>query len=446
MSQLRGNFTAAVVLAGMLTAWPCGGQGAAALTVWAVEGEGAANIISSGKAVRPAVEIRRMDGALIAGASVRFTLPQTGPRAVFVNDTTSATVVSGRDGRAVAPEMRPVGEGSFHITVTVKHSGETALAAITQTNFQNETTAAASGVPRNALSAEYRIEILEGHDGVNIISKKTAVRTILRVVDKNNLPVAAVPVMLAIVLTRGGGESKFPDGNTSVTVLTDAQGRAEAPPVRPQKGGKFEIRVQATVNGAPVTRVISQTNFTTEPAAIRAGKKPGSSAPPEGVAAETSGGPGGGPDDATSAKADPAVRPVVDSPPPVGPKVSVKGGSGGRMLAGALLAGGGVAGAVVAVSQGRKEGQSSGQGQSQTQSCSQPLAQFQSAAQQWLATCRVSNPQCGSLQNSVYAAYVSCKSCRYPGTPTSTAGEYTMALINLALGNTSIQSFTADCR
>jgi len=375
-----------------------------------VEGDGAANIISSGKAVRPAVEIRRMGGALIAGASVQFTLPKTGARAVFLNESTSATAISGQDGRALAPEMRPVGEGSFHITVTVKYSGETALAAITQTNFQNETEAAAAGTPRSALSDEYRIEILEGDDGVNIISKKTAVRTLVRVVDKNNLPVAAVPVVLAIVFTRGAGESKFPDGNTSITVLTDAQGKAEAPPIRPQKGGKFEIRVQAKVNGAIVNRVIAQNNFPTPLAAAKVGKVPGSSAPAEGASGEISSGTTGSGNGSASTTANAASTPAPSAAPSAAAGAGGAAGAGMSSLqilglvGGGLLAAGGIATAAGVGSRNDTRAQTQAQSQ---RDCTGTFGSFLTSAQA-VVTCAQSardpNTQCRTFLQQMTTA------------------------------------------
>ena len=178
--------------------------------------------------------------------------------------------------------MRPVGEGTFRITASVDRSGARAFVAIVQTNYPSESEARAAGISGGGEAASYKIQILEGDDGVNIVDKKTAVRTMVRVVDKNNLPVAAVPVVIAVVWAKAAGGSKFPDGATKITVMTDSQGLASAPPIEPQFDGKFEVQVQANVNGLLVNRVFEQTNFPTRQAALSAGKTPGASAAAEG--------------------------------------------------------------------------------------------------------------------------------------------------------------------
>ena len=286
MTTLRQFASAAIAVALITVCPPCLAQDSAAIKVVVIEGEGAANIVANKIAIRPHVEVRDAGNVPIPDVKVTFVLPKVGARAAFRDGRETFSVLTSINGRARAAEMEPLGIGTFQITASAEHQGQSASAVITQTNYATVWDAQPGGPSPGADSASYKIQILEGDDGVNIINKKTAVKTLARVVDKNNLPVAAVPVVFAIVYTRKGGKSVFPDGKTTLTVTTNVDGKAEAPAVQPQGKGSFQIQIQATVNGTTVGRSIGQTNFPTEAAARSAGKTPGASARPEG--AETS--------------------------------------------------------------------------------------------------------------------------------------------------------------
>ncbi len=121
-----------------------------------------------------------------------------------------------------------------------------------------------------------KIIIIEGEDGVNIVKKKTAVRPIVEVRDKNNLPVAGV--LVAFLLPTIGPRAVFPDGSNTMSVMTDANGRAVASAMKPVGNGAFRIQVKATFQNQTAHALISQHNFPTASAALQAGKTPGSSA------------------------------------------------------------------------------------------------------------------------------------------------------------------------
>lgn len=120
-------------------------------------------------------------------------------------------------------------------------------------------------------NADFRITVLDGEDGVNIIKKKTAVKPVIEVKDKNNLPIAGVAVVIGL-----GAAGVFDTGSHEATVTTNANGIATAPEFRPVVKGSFEISVRATYQGQTATAAIHQTNFVTVADALKAGKTPGS--------------------------------------------------------------------------------------------------------------------------------------------------------------------------
>ncbi len=125
-------------------------------------------------------------------------------------------------------------------------------------------------------SGDLRIIVLEGEDGVNVLKKKTAVRPVVEVRDKNNLPIAGVAVLF--FLPRGGARAEFANGAKQFSAVTDANGQAMASTMRPIGKGAFQIQVRATYQGQTASTSISQTNFSTVAQALKAGKTPGSSA------------------------------------------------------------------------------------------------------------------------------------------------------------------------
>ncbi len=70
------------------------------------------------------------------------------------------------------------------------------------------------------------IKVLEGEDGVNIIQKNTAVKPVVEVRDRNNLPVAGATVVF--ILPDSGPSATFARGSRVLTVRTNSAGRASA--------------------------------------------------------------------------------------------------------------------------------------------------------------------------------------------------------------------------
>jgi hypothetical protein len=115
-----------------------------------------------------------------------------------------------------------------------------------------------------------RIVVIEGEDAVNIIQQGTAVLPIVEVRDRNDLPVAGATVVFSI---GGGGGATFAGGATSLTVTTNAAGRAAVTELNPVTNGSFQINVEASYQGQTASTSISQTNVPTpaDAAALGAG-------------------------------------------------------------------------------------------------------------------------------------------------------------------------------
>jgi hypothetical protein len=137
--------------------------------------------------------------------------------------------------------------------------------------------------------APLRIVVVEGEGAVNIIQQKTAVRPLVEVRDRNNLPVSGASVTFTIP----GGQSAFAGGAQSMTVTTNATGQAAASGLNAVSSGAVQIQVQAAYQGLAATAMISQTNFLTAAAAAAAGAGGGGAAA-TGAAGGAAGGGGGG--------------------------------------------------------------------------------------------------------------------------------------------------------
>src|SRR5262245_12950162 len=89
-----------------------------------------------------------------------------------------------------------------------------------------------------------KIVVIEGEDAVNIIQQKTAVVPVVEVRDRNDQPVAGVVVRFAI---QSGGASF--GGARTLSVTTDALGRAIASGLAPSGTGALEITASAAFQG-----------------------------------------------------------------------------------------------------------------------------------------------------------------------------------------------------
>ncbi len=117
--------------------------------------------------------------------------------------------------------------------------------------------------------AELKIVVLEGEDGINVIKKKTAVRPVVEVRDRNDAPVAGASVAFLLPQTGAGGT--FATGGKMMTVTTDSAGRATAGAFQPSGTGPFKLNVTASHQGRSASAVISQTNIAGAAAGISTG-------------------------------------------------------------------------------------------------------------------------------------------------------------------------------
>lgn len=119
----------------------------------------------------------------------------------------------------------------------------------------------------------FRIVVIAGENAVNIIQQKTSVAPVVEVRDRNDLPVAGATVIFTI---GGGNAATFTGAARTVTVTTDALGRAATTAITPVSGGRFPIQIDAAFGDQMATLTITQTNVTTAAqAAAGAGRAAG---------------------------------------------------------------------------------------------------------------------------------------------------------------------------
>jgi hypothetical protein len=117
------------------TAFPQAPMGAApGIKLTVKEGEGALNNIRTLRAKEPVVLVTDVADRPVAGAQVTFLLPDLGASGIFPNGST-LTVTTGADGLAVGRGLKPNNVvGQYQIRVVASYRGQTARAAINQTN------------------------------------------------------------------------------------------------------------------------------------------------------------------------------------------------------------------------------------------------------------------------------------------------------------------------
>jgi len=113
--------------------------------------------------------------------------------------------------------------------------------------------------PQNAPGqAALKIVVLDGEGAINIIQQKTATAPVIEVRDQNDLPVAGAAVRFGI----RNGRAVF-GGARTLSVTTDAAGRAVATGFAPTGSGALQITATATFQGQAAAVTIAQTTVTT---------------------------------------------------------------------------------------------------------------------------------------------------------------------------------------
>jgi hypothetical protein len=127
------------------------------------------------------------------------------------------------------------------------------------------------GAPEAATTAlqpsGLKIVVIEGEGAVNIIQQRTAVAPLVEVRDRNNQPVAGAIVTFTI---DAGKNAAVAGGAQTVTVTTNAAGRAAMTALNPVNSGSFQIQVQAAFQGQTAAATIAQTNVMTAAQAANA--------------------------------------------------------------------------------------------------------------------------------------------------------------------------------
>jgi hypothetical protein len=115
-----------------------------------------------------------------------------------------------------------------------------------------------AALARSAATAP-RIEVLEGDGAINNIRLHRAKEPVVQVLDQDGHPIPNVAV--TFLLPGKGAGGTFADGQSSLTVMTDDDGRAVGHGLRPNgSAGQFEIRVTTSFQGQMATANIMQTN------------------------------------------------------------------------------------------------------------------------------------------------------------------------------------------
>lgn len=103
------------------------------------------------------------------------------------------------------------------------------------------------------------IVILDGQGAINNLRDQTYHAAVIQVQDENQKPIAGAAVVFFLPDQGPGGT--FYDGTRSLTVTTDAQGRATVRGIRFNRlSGQMQIRVVASSGGNTATATITQTN------------------------------------------------------------------------------------------------------------------------------------------------------------------------------------------
>jgi hypothetical protein len=115
------------------------------------------------------------------------------------------------------------------------------------------------GAPAQAPVAKLNLVIVEGDGAINNIRQRTAREPVVEVQDENHKPVAGALILFET--PSRGASAEFPGGAHSLSVTTDAQGRAVARGLQPNSAkGQYQIHITASYGGATASAVITQSN------------------------------------------------------------------------------------------------------------------------------------------------------------------------------------------
>jgi len=125
----------AAALCAVLAGAPSPAQQAETVQIVVLEGEGAIHNIRGSNAVQLRVRLQTDDGRPLPRTPVTFVVPTTGPGGKFVDGTSVLTVLTDKEGQALARGFQPNGSvGQFPVRVSATYRGEIARTTIMQTN------------------------------------------------------------------------------------------------------------------------------------------------------------------------------------------------------------------------------------------------------------------------------------------------------------------------
>ena len=145
MTGIRNVRAVALIVCALLAAGPAATAAAQdpGLRIVVLEGEDSVNIIEQGTAVPTLVEVRDRNDLPVAGASVLFLLGEGGTATLNAGLQQVALTTNALGQAAVT--VNPLASGAVQLSVNATFQGQTAAAAIVQTNFATAAEAAASG-------------------------------------------------------------------------------------------------------------------------------------------------------------------------------------------------------------------------------------------------------------------------------------------------------------
>ena len=146
MTGIRNVRAVALIVCALLAAGPAASASAQdpGLRIVVLAGEDSVNIIEQGTAVPTLVEVRDRNDLPVAGASVLFLLGEGGTATLNAGLQQVALTTNALGQAAVT--VNPLASGAVQLSVNATFQGQTAAAAIVQTNFATAAEAAAAGV------------------------------------------------------------------------------------------------------------------------------------------------------------------------------------------------------------------------------------------------------------------------------------------------------------
>ena len=114
-------------------------------------------------------------------------------------------------------------------------------------------------VHAQGLPTELNITVVEGEGAINNVRQRVAREPVIQVEDENHKPIAGAAVVFT--LPTEGSTGSFLNGGKTLTVMTDAQGRATAQGLKVNEyPGKLVIHVNVSYRGLSARTNITQFN------------------------------------------------------------------------------------------------------------------------------------------------------------------------------------------